>query len=269
MNNSDECAFILRLAAKACEMARAAYSPVGVAFSLKEDSSPVTEHDILINDMIIDEVQKHYPDWGVLGEERQWQTEQETLLVVDPIDGTRAFTYGIPIFGFFAALVRDGEPFIGVIANPIVSRTLYAEKGQGAYHLETGNPVNVRSAAQVAGEVCNVNSSSTVSAHLRKNIRLSNSRAMGLYSATESASLVAMGHIVADFLTLNTPHDVAATKVVVEEAGGKVTNLHGGEQRYDQQIDGAIISNGNIHDELVALYEQSVVADESDPSYQS
>jgi fructose-1,6-bisphosphatase/inositol monophosphatase family enzyme len=62
--------------------------------------------------------------------------------------------------------------------------------------------------------------------------------------------------------TVHFPHDAAALKIVVEEAGGKVTDIHGNEQRYDQGIRGAIISNGKLHQQLLDIVIKSGVADD-------
>ncbi len=270
MHISNEAQFLLDLSQRAGEMAREAFNPMGVPYKSKKDTSPVTVTDIAINRMVIDEVKEKFPEWGVLGEELQWNVENnKTLLLVDPIDGTRPFTFGMGTFGFLVALVIDGKPTIGVMSNPTVRRTLWAEVGNGACHYESGNPIKVSSAETIKGTMCCIDSSSTVSAHLRKNLKLHNARAMGIYSGSEISALVAVGHATASFQELKSPHDVAAAKVVVEEAGGKVTDINGNEQRYDQKINGAIISNGKVHNELLALHKKAIAEDLADPAYKS
>lgn len=270
MNISQEAQFLLELSSRAGEMARAAFNPLGVAFETKEDESPVTVTDIAINQMVIDAVKEKFPKWGVLGEEIKWNCENnDTLLVLDPIDGTRPFTFGMGTFGFLAALVVDGKPVIGVLSNPTVRRTLWAELGNGAYHYESGTSIKVSDAQTLEGAMCGIDSTSTMSAHLRKNIRLKKARAVTIYSGSETHALVATGNAVASFQDLKTPHDVAASKIVIEEAGGKVTDVAGNEQRYDREINGSIVSNGNFHDELVRLREKAIEEDFADPAYEN
>lgn len=270
MKTSKEAEFLLGLSNKAGEMARNAFNPLGVPFDKKEDESPVTVTDIAINQMVIDEVKEVFPEWGVLGEELKWNIEgNNTLLLLDPIDGTRPFTFGVGTYGFLAALVVDGKPTIGIMSNPTVRRTLWAELGNGAYHYESGTPIHVSNVTSLNGTMCCVDSSSTVSAHLRKNIQLHNARAMTMYSASECNALVAVGNVTASFSELKTPHDLAAPKIVIEEAGGKVTDVDGNEQRYDQELNGAILSNGKFHDELVELRKKAVEEDLADPAYKS
>ena len=78
-----------------------------------------------------------------------------------------------------------------------------------------------------------------------------------VYSVCEAASLVATGGFDAEIFTGPMPHDTASVKIVVEEAGGKVTDLFGNSQRYDCETKGAIISNGYLHNELVKLVKES------------
>jgi fructose-1,6-bisphosphatase/inositol monophosphatase family enzyme len=78
-------------------------------------------------------------------------------------------------------------------------------------------------------------------------------RAYSVCCATYEAALVARGKTAGIIFPGNSPWDIAAVKIIVEEAGGKVTDLTGNEQRYDQPIHGAVVSNGVIHDRLVAL----------------
>ena len=256
---SKELEFLIELSEKACEMARSAYIATGVSFDMKNDFTPVTEHDIAINEMIIKETKERFPEWGVIGEERKWNEDAEVAIMVDPIDGTRPFTFGVPVFGFMIALLRGSEAVAGVIANPTVSRTLYAEKGKGAFHLESGNRIAVSKNETLDRSVLSLSSSNVLSSHIRRHMRgLHKANIVSLASASETAAMIALGHVTADFAVHKSPHDVAPVKIIVEEAGGKVTDLEGKEHDFRQeQINGAMISNGAIHEDMFGIFRSA------------
>ncbi len=99
----------------------------------KPDATPVTLADIEIETRIRDEIARVYPTHGVLGEEHDdTQLDAEWVWVIDPIDGTKAFTCGKPQFGTLVALTHRGDPVIGVIDQPIIDERWVGAKGLGA-----------------------------------------------------------------------------------------------------------------------------------------
>ena len=99
----------------------------------KPDATPVTLADVEIETRIRDEIARVYPAHGVLGEEHDdTQLDAEWVWVIDPIDGTKAFTCGKPQFGTLVALTHRGEPVIGVIDQPIIDERWVGVKGLGA-----------------------------------------------------------------------------------------------------------------------------------------
>lgn len=255
-----EIEFLLELAEEAGKMTRAAYHPTGVSFDTKEDLSPVTETDIAINQMVIDKTKDKYPEWGILGEELQHNTDANRLIVVDPIDGTRPFSFGVPVFGFMAAIVDDGEVIASVVSNPIVYRTLYAHKGKGSYHLEGGDvQIKVSDTKTLERKVVNLSSSGLMSTYMRRYFRGDHKAStFSLGSLCEAGSHVALGNIVLQAMFHTSTHDAAALKVLVEEAGGKVTDVDGNEQKYNGPINGAIMTNGHVHAEVLSIYKKAL-----------
>ena len=250
--------FLLALSEKASQMMRDAYSPTGTNVVMKEDYTPVTETDIAINQMVIDETKKAYPEWGVLGEELEHNAEAARLIVVDPVDGTRPFSFGVPVFGFMAAVVDAGIPIASVITNPIAGRTLYAHKGEGAWHLESGMQLSVSNNDTLERSVCDISSSSVWFSHIRRRLRGDYKANIPSFSAVaEVASMIALGHLTASIGLWKSPHDMAAAKILIEEAGGKVTDLDGKEQLYNTATNGGILSNGLTHQALQDLYEHA------------
>lgn len=228
---------------------------IGIEKEDKDDGSPVTVADKAINSMVIEEVKKNYPHDGVLGEEESHKKEDaEYVWVCDPIDGTTPFMQGIPTNQFSLALVHNGQPVVGVLYDPYMKRLYTAVKGNGAFLNDTKIQVNDK--GSLAG---NFVSSPTHQVPLFRSEKvldyLSNYdvKTFCLFCITYEAACVASGQFVGNLFGYPTAHDIAAIKVIVEEAGGKVTDLEGNEQRYDQPINGAIISNGLVHDQLVEL----------------
>ncbi len=254
-NFSPSTLFLLELADKAAAMMRVAYRPGGQPAESKSDGSAITEIDRAINQMVIDEVAQHFPDHEVLGEEASSDiSRSDKLFVVDPIDGTRMFAIGCPVFSFSAAVVEGGTPVAGVVKNPMAQRTLVAEKGLGAWLVEEDKKISVNQVTDLNRIFVELASREI---DIRTALRKHNARAFDLRATVEAGALVAIGGTDASIFTGKGAHDIAALKIIVEEAGGKVTDLAGREQRYDQPINGAIVSNGHLHDQLVELVSKS------------
>lgn len=252
--------FLLALAEKAGNILLAYYSPSGISFQEKEDASKsrVTEADFKVNKMVIDEVEKNYPDFKVLGEEESNHTqESKKLFVVDPLDGTLMFTIGSPLFCFSGAVVLDGKSVAGVISNPLAKRTLLAEEGKGAWLIEEKKQMFVSKKDSLNHALVNAGYKETEFSALLQNL---GSNTPSIYGACEYASLVATGGFEAALYLSCHAYDIAAAKIIVEEAGGKVTDIYGAEQRYDKDIRGALLSNGILHDDLIKLIDESGVS---------
>jgi myo-inositol-1(or 4)-monophosphatase len=225
---------------------------------IKDDKTIVTIADKEINDMVIERVHERYPDHDIDGEEASHKDNaSQYVWVCDPIDGTNPFAMELPVSVFSIALVKEGEPLVGVVLDPYNNKMYYAQKGGGAYcndkklavsddKLETMNRINFDYWHAAEYEVIDVVARLT--------------RETGIYplspgSTTHMAMKVADGSFVASIFpgTKGKNVDIAAAKVIVEEAGGKVTDFFGNEQRYDQDIKGAVLSNGIVHEEIIKL----------------
>ncbi|TSC68778.1 MAG: inositol monophosphatase [Parcubacteria group bacterium Gr01-1014_56] len=247
--------FLVALSEEASTIMLKYFSPLGVPAEKKADMSPVTKADTEINQMVIDRVKKSYPDYEVLGEEQSTDiTKSNKLFVVDPVDGTHMFAIGAPMFCFSAAVVVDGVSVAGVLSNPLVKRTLVAEQGRGAYLVETNSKIKVSEKDTLDRAVINAGWSD---ARGVENLHTLGARTPEVYSICEAGSLVALGGFDGGIFTGSNAHDIAAIKIVVEEAGGTVTDINGNEQRYDREIKGALISNGMLHGRLVKIVKES------------
>ena len=221
----------------------------------KTDLSPVTQADTAINQMVIDTISERFPHHGVLGEE-QSANEHTTgpLWVCDPIDGTIPFTIGVGVAAFSIAVVEDGRPVVAVCSDPWVDVTWSAVRGEGTFR--NNQRVHVNQTTKMVDAYIGLTGTpnmfppehATALFHtLAPNCR----KVLFLGSCVAEGVRVADGGFAASVFMNNAVVDVAATTLLVEEAGGKVTDLWGNNQRYDQPTRGALSSNGHLHDTLL------------------
>lgn len=229
--------------------------------SYKGDNTIVTLADTEINSYLIEQVKLKYPEHAVDGEEEQ-SGKSAYVWVCDPVDGTAMYARHIPVAVFSLALVIDGVPVVGVVYDPFTDNLYTAIKGKGAYKNNAKISVNNYSLEDIR-TFCHCDmwpnkkyNIYEVFKELRKKTKLND-----IGSIARASCLVATGdYSLTIFTGAEHKHcDIAAVKVIVEEAGGKVTNLFGNEQRYDQSIRGAIISNGKVHDEVVKLVTKYII----------
>ncbi len=247
--------FVLGLAAKAGKVMLANFS-LGMKKDWKEDDTPLTVTDTAINKMVIEEIKKKFPEHALLGEEESNMKDSEYVWVCDPIDGTVPFSHGYPTFMFSLALTHNGESMLGVLYDPILNRMFYAEKGKGAFL--NGKPVRVSKVKSFKNAMVNFDTDGRLKGLRNILIEKGDAYTTTFYSSTYGASLVACGEFVAEVYEYNKPWDGAAVKIIIEEAGGKVTDIAGKEQRYDRTINGFVATNGLVHDELIKMIRSLV-----------
>ena len=220
----------------------------------KSDRTPVTVADKIINDYVIERVKEQYPDHGIDGEEAQCLSKSKYVWVCDPIDGTSMFTRGIPISVFSLALVYDGEPIVGVVYDPYLDNMYSAIKDKGAYCNDLPLKVSDKKYGDLGCSIdyCMWNDAKFDTLELAKELR-KDVKLCQVGSTAHASMLVASGNICAEVFpgTLHSHCDIAASQLIVTEAGGKVTDFYGNDQRYDQDINGAILSNGKVHEKIL------------------
>src|SRR2546425_9519419 len=143
MSPADWLPFLTELADRADELSRRWFRAAGLHVAEKSDLSPVTEADQAIEAMARKLVREHHPELGVLGEEEgDVPGSAETRLIIDPIDGTRNFVRGIPVFATLVAIETDGEVVAGVVSAPALAARGDAARGSGALRDGQGIPVS-------------------------------------------------------------------------------------------------------------------------------
>ena len=226
----------------------------------KQDNSPITATDIAINSMLIKEVAKEFLEHSVLAEEQSnIKDESEYVWVCDPVDGTIPFSCGIPLSTFSLALVKNGKVILGVANDPFGERLFIAEKGKGTFLNDKAIRVSTRSSLEnTRGSYEGFRRAKYNVVKLADHLEMSDVKTMKLASIVYPSALVAAGEIDFTIFPNSTPWDGASVKIIVEEAGGKVTDIFGNEQRYDKDINGFVASNGVLHDQLIDLTSKLV-----------
>ncbi len=251
--------FAKKLAVEAEEIALKYFS-FEVESVWKEDNTPLTQADTEINDLVIKRINESFPDHSIYGEEKSDIKEgSKYIWVCDPIDGTMAFSCGMPIFVFSIALVDQatGLPILGLINDPIMKNMYWAYKDGGAYR--NGHKIHVPEDDKLKNTYLSTGASGRdvgfSNLPLMDTLSRAKCKVMRFPSFIYGGIQVANGKYIGGIFYGKFGHDVAALKIITEEAGGKVTDLNGNERRYDQDGLGCIVSNGILHQELLEIVQ--------------
>ena len=211
----------------------------------KADRSPVTDADQAVERALRERLARERPEDGILGEEEGDSGASAVRWIIDPIDGTKNFSRGIPVWATLIALERDGIIVCGVASAPALGRRWWAARGEGAYR--DGERIHVSRIDSVSEATMSFSSSS-----LRDVRALELARrvwhAQG-FSDFWAHLLVAEGGVEIAVEHVMNPWDNAVLQVIVEEAGGRFSDLRG-QPRYDGGS--AVTTNGLLHDEVLA-----------------
>jgi len=230
----------LRLADAADTLSRPSFRS-GLAIETKPDLTPVTEADRAVESELRRILAEERPHDAILGEELGAIGAASRRWILDPIDGTRNYARGIPIWATLIALEEDGVVRVGVVSAPALGRRWWAERGAGAF--ANSEPIHVSAIATVEEAVLSFAIEQAIPELAR---RAWHRRGFGDFWAH---MLVAEGAVdgAVDAMGLS-EWDLAAVQVVVEEAGGRLSDF-AGEARIDSGS--AITSNGLLHEALL------------------
>ncbi|MBI4092546.1 MAG: inositol monophosphatase [Candidatus Kerfeldbacteria bacterium] len=213
------------------------------------DREVVSEVDIKAESAIKETVKSRFPDHGFLGEETGRDSQKsEYVWIADPIDGTVNYSRGLKKYGISLALSKNREVILGVVFNPISGEMFTAERDKKAYL--NGEPIHVNKNVDLFQAVVYASEFSRSKEVIKglfdsvKNLRIASSSAY-------DTCMVACGRTEAFIKVTTHPWGFAAANLIVEEAGGKVTNLDGTPWNTDSTI--MLISNGVLHDQLLSL----------------
>jgi histidinol phosphatase-like enzyme (inositol monophosphatase family) len=238
-------------AAKAGGEVALRYFRTALTVERKQDWSPVTVADREAEQRAVAVLREAYPDHGILGEEFGEQGGAGARWIIDPIDGTKSFIRGIPYFATLIALEEEGEITTGAVYAPALDDLLYAQRGEGAFdkhgQLHVSSVDTVSRSMLVFGGVGLLRTRGYWPAFERLVDHSARQRAYGDYFGY---TFIARGQAEAMIDIDLKPWDLAALKIIIEEAGGRFTDFDGHATAFGGS---AIASNGLIHEEVRRL----------------
>ena len=245
----------------ALEAARAAgeiamkYYRGGFEVTIKADKTPVTQADQEAEKAIRAILARATPGCGFLGEELGQEGSTRRRWIIDPIDGTKNFVRHIPIWAVLIALEEDGEVTTGVVHNPATGELFWAHKGEGAW--ANGERIRVSTCAAMKDAFL-IHSSLNIlrtagywAGFERLVDATSRQRGFGDYYGY---CLVAAGKAEIYAEADLKPWDTAPMKILVEEAGGRLTDFAGRPDIYTGSV---LATNGLLHDETLRLLRRA------------
>ena len=242
--------------AAAVEAARAAgeialrYYRGGVEVMLKADQTPVTRADREAEQAITSILGRAFPDWGFLGEEFGETGSRQMRWIIDPIDGTRNFVRGIPFWAVLIGLEEAGEITAGVVFNPVSGELFTARKGAGAFangeRLRVSDCARLGDAMLLHSDLGLLRADGCWDGFVRLVDGTARTRGFGDYYGY---GVVARGQAELYVEVDLKPWDIAPVKVLVEEAGGRLTDFRGRPTIYDGRV---LATNGHLHDAALA-----------------
>ena len=248
--STDWLPFLLELADRADPIALRWFRAAELRVTAKPDQSPVTEADQAIEAMARALVRERHPGLGVLGEEQgEAGGGGGARLIIDPIDGTRNFVRGIPVFATLLAIEVAGEVVAGVASAPALHARWRAARGAGAFRsdrrLQVSRVRTVADALVLHGNL-GTEEGGPPPGIQRLLGRAGHSRGFGDFYqhvlVAEGAGDIAIDPAMH-------PWDIAALQVIVEEAGGTATSLRGERSIYATSL---VSSNGMLHEAALA-----------------
>ena len=220
----------------------------------KDDMTPVTVADRQAEDIIKQTILTTFPEHTFFGEEGEkvdLRNHKGFTWIIDPIDGTKSYIRGIPLFGTLLALMQDGELIVGVSNAPIWSELIYAAKGEGAFlngkQLNVSTVNNIDDAYLINGRLKYFEDINKISQLLELSRQSQWSRGMGDFWIYH---LIAQGKVDIAMEGSVKFWDIAAAKVIVEEAGGIMTQLDGKSINYRSTT--VLATNKLLHAKAVA-----------------
>ena len=250
------------LVRQAGELIRVGLADGNYTSDWKEDNTPVTSIDIDVNQFVIDQIRQAYPQDKVYGEEQSAEAEGGLTWVLDPIDGTQALEQGInAVTCCLARMDANGQPLFGLVYNPATDELFAARRGEAA--TLNGEPISVSPKVELKSSYVYLGSKIhgeglATNGIMYDRFEGAGAKVLNLRALAFGCTQVARGNAEGAYIGVKTPFEAASVKLIVEGAGGTVTDLYGNDAgRLDGEIRGLVVSNGHLHQDLLAALQVS------------
>ena len=223
-----------------------------LAVDHKGDGTPVTEADRAAERLLRDELARRHPTDAVIGEEHPDTTGTSgRTWIIDPIDGTKAFTRGVPLYSNLIALDDEHGPLLGAINLPALGETVYAGRGLGCF--VDGAAVSVNDTTDLGRSLVTTSGFGAWWPELMAEVEASGAL-LRSWGDGFGYALVATGRAEVMIDPSAAHWDLAPMGVIMAEAGGRFSDLAG---RPIATGGGGVATNGRLHDELLALWRRA------------
>lgn len=244
--------FAIDLARRAGATTLPRFQDAALRVEHKGDGSPVTEADLAAETFVRTQLAEIHPHDGIVGEEHADVTgTSDRTWVVDPIDGTKAFTKGVPLYATLIAMVDRHGPAIGVIHLPGLDETIAAGRGLGATW--NGTPCRVSEHGDLDGAYVMTSGFSYWPDHALDAV-LESPAVLRTWGDAYGYALVATGRADAMIDPLANPWDVAPVAVIIPEAGGTFSGFTGETGLDAWRAGSGVATNGRVHADLLGVW---------------
>ena len=223
--------------------------------TIKDDNTLVTPIDKVVDYLVSNSVKKYFPDFGYLGEETGGNTDADRFWVCDPLDGTNTYIKSIPLAAFSMSLIEQGEIVASIIHDPFTQRSVLAAKNEGTWM--NGRQLHVSKQKTLQNANIDISWGDEGYIHRLRSLRKLGAKVVKMDATIYTGMLVSMGKMDADIFTGNKIWDIAPQSLAVTEAGGQATTLNGDAVVPEETIDGLILSNGLLHDQILEIVQSS------------
>lgn len=230
-----------------------------IGYELKGEYDLVTAADRASEDLVVERLRSHFPSHSVVAEEGTGhQRSSDFCWYVDPLDGTTNFAHGFPVFNVTLALEQAGELVAGCVFDPTRQEMFAAERGAGAYLNNRRirvSKVNKLEETLVATGFPSRRRHANLNIHFYYQLAMFTHGVRRAGSAALDLAYVASGRLDAFWEFNLNPWDVAAGILLIREAGGKVTDMHG--HPVSLRGEHILADNGLVHDCILDLFEEA------------
>lgn len=241
---------MMELAAESGAFIRPLFGHRGLAVEAKADDSPVTDADRGAEELMRDMIRRRFPDHGIIGEEfGSERAEAEFVWVLDPIDGTKSFITGVPLWGTLIALLHRGQPVLGCIHQPVLEQLLV---GDGNTTTLNGRPTRVRACTRLADATLLTSDTLNLAKYQDAaacNRLVGSVRLYRTWGDCYGYLLVAGG--LADVMLdpIMNPWDIAALVPIIRGAGGVITDWKGSAP---YPAESTVAASPGLHAQVIA-----------------